>query len=137
MIGEGRNLLFEDSVVVSVAWFGTFEIGTYKITHAFKVPLEDQKTFRDYPFVHSAKDKKVVAKIIQSNCEHDWQYFNYHVVCLLCHIEITADYREKVLELEGVEAIDLNDDYIIAQYGPSGLALRRGRANVDEEKTFR
>ena len=139
LIGEGKNLLFDlnqntnESTIVSVAWYGAaFDRGGYKITMAFTVAKNMSYLYPDYPFIKSKKDKAFVTKTIQSNCEHAFDNWNYHAVCWKCGLVTHGDYRELVLRNEGVEAIDMHDDYIVAQYGKEGLALRRARAGATE-----
>ena len=139
LIEEGRNLLFEkdqntkESTVVSVAWYGTgFSGGGYKITMAFTVAKNIAYNYPDYPFIKTKKDKAFVIKSIQSKCEHEYEHWNYHAVCWKCGFVTQGDYRELVLRKEGVEAIDMHDDYIVAQYGEGELALRRARVGAKE-----
>lgn len=142
LIGEGKNLLFDldqntnESTIVSVAWYGAaFGRGGYKITMAFTVAKSIAYNYPDYPFIKSKKDKAFVKKTIQSNCEHAYENWNYHAVCWKCGLVTHGDYRELVLRKDGVEAIDMHDDYIVAQYGKEGLALRRARVGIIDKKS--
>ena len=140
-IEEGTNMLFDvhRRIVVTVVWDqksgkgGYVSFGKYKITHAWIAETRAKAiSFPDYPFVRTKKDKTVVDHIVMSHCSHAWDFWNYHAVCTKCTQWIHGDYREQVIAEEGEEAVKMNDDYIIANYGEAGLALRRGRVGIKE-----
>ncbi len=138
-IEEGANMLFDvyRRIVVSVAWYAKgdayIHAGTYKITHAWIAETRAKAiSFPDYPFVRTKKDKQVVDKIIMSGCQHDFDFWNYHAVCPGCGLWIYGDYRQQVIAEEGEDAVKMHDEYIIANYGEKGLALRRGRVGIKE-----
>ncbi len=136
---EGGNCLFDvyRRIVVSVAWYAKgdayIHAGTYRITHAWIAETRANAiTFPDYPFVRTKKDKQVVDNIIQSHCEHGWDFWNYHAVCPKCNTWIFGDYRQQVIAEEGEDAVKMHDEWITEKYGPEGLALRKGRAGIEE-----
>ena len=138
-IQEGNNLLFDVArrIVVSVVWnaegLGYIGKGRYKIVHAWIAETRAKAiSYLDYPFVRTKKDKQIVDKIIMSACDHAWNYWNYHAVCARCEFILYGDYRKQVEEVENLQAVQLNDDYILERYGIEGLAIRQGRAGVEE-----
>ena len=132
-IGEGRNFYFQaPAVCVSVAWHGNnYSVGNYRITLAFITDRENAKKFPNYPFIKTKRDKETVDRWLQKSCQHEWDYFNYHAVCINCQFVLQGDFREIVLREQGVDQVDRNDDYISEKYGQKGLALRRARAGAE------
>ena len=140
-IQEGRNCLFDvhRRIVVTVVWSqatgkgGYIHHGRYKITHAWIAETRAKAISHiDYPFVRTKKDKQVVDKIVMSHCSHTWDFWNYHAVCHKCQQWIHGDYRHQVAEEEGIDAVLLHDEWILENYGPEGLALRRRRVGIKE-----
>ena len=138
-IQEGAKLLFDvhRRIVVSIAWYAEgleyIGKGRYKITKAWIAETRAKAiSYPDYPFVRTKKDKEIVESAITKSCKHNWNFWNYHCVCAKCEFWINGDYRKQVEETESLQAVQMNDDYILERYGIEGLALRQGRAGVKE-----
>ncbi len=82
-LGEGAACLFNPdyNICVTVQWNGK----KYLITHAWiETSIDKVHKMMDYPFIHSSGDSTKVFGIVQTNCDHKWDYYPKHAYCLLC-----------------------------------------------------
>ncbi|OLS20357.1 MAG: hypothetical protein HeimC3_40960 [Candidatus Heimdallarchaeota archaeon LC_3] len=92
--GDGFNSIFDEdyNFCCSTIWNGK----KYVITHAWKekrITVLRELIF--YPFVRSQADTKKVNSIIQLNCNHDWDYYPKHAVCLDCGVDKKGDFQKE------------------------------------------
>jgi hypothetical protein len=95
-LGEGAACLFNPdyNICVTVQWNGK----KYLITHAWIEPSIDKvHKMMDYPFIHSSGDSTKVFGIVQTNCDHDWDYYPKHAYCLLCGAYKEGDFKANIL----------------------------------------
>ena len=109
-LGEGSNFIFdEDSkFCVSVQWNGK----KYLITHAWlQKDLNVLKTLELYPFVRSKADRVKVETIIQSQCDHDWDYYPEHASCWDCKIDKKGDFQKEYDSQQSKDQAEISEGF--------------------------
>lgn len=93
-LGDGFNSIFDRdyNFCCSTQWNGK----KYVITHAWKEKRTSVlKTLDVYPFVRSKADTEKVNSMVQSQCDHDWDYYPEHACCLDCGIDKKGDFQKE------------------------------------------